>query len=224
MPEKLSSDLEPLHLLFGEREIETLLKKRAGKTLTQTERNYLSASIRPKLRAIQAIAQLYLLPEVNNRKEAISRQDIIFNLSRFGYELITPYGFKNGKNISLEELIMHILLHFPEARFIEAIPFLLLKNPIDAFQLLEQATRWHLKNQLGFLLETALALGKKKELESLLSHLHHTKEKEQHLLGEDFGEEYKEFLSRETPPRMVFWNLLGRFFNQDFKAAARAYL
>lgn len=224
MHKNTQPDQEPLQLLFGEREIETLMKKRAGKLLTQTERNYLSASIRPKLRAIHAIEQLHLLPEVNRRKEDISRQDIVFNLSFFGYELITPYASGKGKKMSLEELIMQILLRFPKARFIEAIPILLLKNPIDAFRLLELATRWHLKNQLGFLLETALTLGKKKELESLLAYLRKTKERELHLLGEDLGKGYKEFLAKTSPPRMVFWHLLGRFFDQDFKTAARTYL
>ncbi|MBI2666512.1 hypothetical protein HYX13_02775 [Candidatus Woesearchaeota archaeon] len=226
MPENPLSNQESLRLLFGDREIETLMKKRAGKSLTQTERNYLSASIRPKLRAIQALAPLRLLSEINNKKQGISRSDIIFNLSRFGYELIIPYASGKGRKISLEELIVHILLSFPEARFIEAIPILLLKNKIDLFSLLEMATRWNLKNQLGFLLEIAFTLKKKKELENILEYLRRTKEKEPHLLGENLnlGEEYKEFLVQSSSPRMISWNLLGRFFDEDFKAAARTYL
>jgi len=227
MQKKQFLDREQLLLLFGEREIETILKRRAGRSLTQTERNYLSASIRPKLRAIHAIEQFHLLPEINHRKEHISRQDIIFNLSSCGYELITPYASGKGKKIPLEELIMHILLQYPEARFIEAIPLLLLKQEIDPFKLLELATCFQMKNQLGFLLETALSLSKpiskKEELQNLLRYLRKNKEKEQHLLGEDFGKEYKEFLTKSSSPRMASWHLLGRFFDEDFKMMARTY-
>ena len=222
-------DKSPLQLLFGKREMETLQKKQEGKPLTQTERNYLSASIRPKLRAIQALAPLHLLPDINRRKEHFSRQDIIFNLGEYGYELIAISSLGKKKKISLEELIMQVLRNFPESRFIEAIPILLLKNPIDPFKLLELATLWHLKNQLGFLLETALSLQKRSDVRSnklsdLLYYLQKTKEPERHLLGEDFGKEYREFLARASSPRMQVWHLLGRFFDEDFKTGARVYL
>lgn len=209
-----------LRIIFGNREIETIQKRRAGKPLTQTERNYLSASIRPKLRAIQALARFPLLSDINRRKNHLGRQDICYNLSRYGYELITLFPSGKRTKIPLEELINTIILRYPEPRFIAAIPSLLVKNPANPWKLLELAVQGGWKNELGFLLEIALAHSKNKELSNLLLHLQAVKDEERHLLGEDFGEEYRAFLLQESPPRMRSWNLLGRFFDQDFWRSA----
>ena len=210
--------------LFGKVEIKIVLKKIQGKTLKQTERNYLSKSIRPKLRAINYIARLHLLEKINQRKERITKQEIIYNLSRYGYDLIALTKIKNKKKIPLEKLIITILIDYPKSRFIEAIPILLLKNKINQFKLLELAAQHNVKNEIGYLTETALLIKKKKELIGFLEYLKKSKEKEKKILGEDLGEEYREFLLKHSPKRIKSWNLLGRYFDRDFKMLMKAYL
>ena len=214
--------------LFGKVEIETILKKIKGKNLKQTERNYLSKSIRPKLISINYIARLHLLEEINSRKKRIAGQEIIYNLDRYGYPIIALKKIHakkiHAQKIPLEELIMRIIINCPQSRFIEAIPFLLLKNKIDSFKLLELALKYKAKNELGYLLETAWLIKNKKELAELLHYLKNSKEKEENILGEDWGKEYQDFLIENSPPRLKSWNLLGRFFDQDFRSLARGYL
>ena len=64
----------------------------------------------------------------------------------------------------------------------------------------------------------------KKELISLLDYLKKTKEKERRYLGEEPAEGCKDFLIAKSPRRIKSWNLLGRFFDQDFKKLAKVYL
>jgi len=213
-----------LRKLFGRVEIETIIKKIQGKRLKQVERNYLSKSIRPKLRAVNLISQLNLLEKIKRPKEKIARQEIIYNLSRFGYDLIIIRRIKSQRKISLEELIVKVLIDDPKPRFIEAIPIVLLKNKVDQFRLLELATKYQLKNEIGYLIETALMIKNKKGLMGLLGYLKKTKEKGKRVLGEEPPKEFKDFLVRESPKRIKSWNLLGRFFDQDFKKLARGYL
>jgi hypothetical protein len=210
--------------IFGKIEIETIIKKIKGKKLKQTERNYLSKSIRPKLRIINHIARLQLLKDINKRTKRALNQEIIYNLTKYGYELISLNKIQKDKKIPIEELIIKIIIDHPEARYIEAIPIILLKNKINRFKLLELATKFNTKNELGYLIETALMIKEKKELKELLTYLKHSKDKDKRILGEDLGKEYKEFITKNTPARLKSWNLLGRFFDQDFKLKARGYL
>ncbi|MFH1276735.1 MAG: hypothetical protein ABIH82_06505 [Candidatus Woesearchaeota archaeon] len=212
-----------LDRLFGRVEIETMLKRIKGKPLKQTERNYLSKSIRPKLRSILTVSKSNLFREMNTTEKQLTSQEIIYNLSRFNYDLISLNKNK-GKEISLEELIIKIIIQNPQARFIEAIPILLLKNKTNRFKLLDLASTYQIKNELGYLIETALLIKKNKELAELLSYLKQYKDKQQRILGEEMGDTYKDFLLLNTPTRLRLWNLLGRFFDNDFKNLARGYL
>lgn len=213
-----------LRKLFGKVEIDTIIKKIQGKKLKQVERNYLSKSIRPKLRALNLISQLNLLEKINRPKKRITRQEIIYNLGKFGYDLITIKKIEPQKKIHLEDLIIKILIDDPKPRFIEAIPIILLKNEANQFRLLDLAIKYDLKNELGYLIETALLIKKEKRLMGLLNYLKNTKEKKKKVLGEEPGKELKEFLLKNSPKRIRSWNLLGRFFDQDFKRLARGYL
>ncbi|MFH0700959.1 MAG: hypothetical protein V2A62_00820 [Candidatus Woesearchaeota archaeon] len=214
-----------LRKLFGKVEIETILKRIRHQPLSQVERNYLSRSVRPKLRAIQEMFHFNLLKTIDPQREKNSRQEIISSLSHYGYDLISlSKGKTKQRKICLEELIILILRDFPEPRFIEAIPILLIKNKIDSFQLLELCTKYHLKNEIGFLVETALLIHKKEELQELRDYLKKNKDKEKRILGEEQPDKIKEFMVHNTPPRMLSWNLWGRYFDEDFINAAEGYL
>ena len=130
--------------------------------------------------------------------------------------------------MSIEELIAIIITRYPTARFIEAIPILLLKNKMDKFKLVEIANSHHITNQLGYLIETAMIIAKrfdiKKDFGDLLSYFRHNKEKEVVCLGEERDSAYHEFILRTSPSRIRKWNLLGRYFEDDFIKNAEAYL
>lgn len=207
-----------LEKIFGKIEIETILKKIHGKKLKQTERNYLSRSIRPKLRAAAFLTKQDFLSAINTIQKK-NTSLIVYNLNEYGFPLFA-LNRKKTKKMQIEELIIEILIQYPSPRFIEAIPILLLKNKIDPFRLLELASLHEAKNQLGYLIETAYLIRKKKELASLLTYLKKNKEKENKYLSQG---DYK-FLLETSPPRIRKWNLLGRFFDDDFKKLAQVYL
>lgn len=197
--------------IFGQVEIETMLKKIQGKKLKQTERNYLYRSIRPKLIAANILCQDNILQKINERKRDDGYQ-IEYNLDSYGYSMISLKK-KKARKIPIEELIARILIKNPNPRFIEAIPILMIKNRIDKFRLLELASNYNIKNKIGYLLETAFLLRKIAYLEDLLNYLRESKESEETFLAE--GD--REFLQKTSPERVRRWNLLGRFFDDDFR-------
>lgn len=206
--------------LFGPVEQATIRKKLQGKLLKQTERNYLSRSIRPKLRAAALVTGLGILAKLQQRKKD-NTLFILVNIDHYGYSMLSPLSVKKKRRfISLEQLIAMILTEQSEARFIEAIPILLAKNRIEPFALLETSTKYGIKNKIGYLLETALLLKPNKYLKELLIYFKKNKEPELQMLVE--GD--VDFLLQTTPPRLRQWNLLGRFFDEDFKKLAKVYL
>lgn len=204
--------------IFGKVEIETIAKKMEGKKLKQVERNYLYRSIRPKLIAARMLHQENILQEINKRaKEGMPL--IEYNLSEYGYGMISLSKGRR-KKIPLEDLIVKILLKYPYARLIEAIPFLLVKNKADKFRLLELASKYGVKNKLGYLLETAFMLKPIPYLGDLLSYLKANMDPKVSILcGDDY-----DFLIKTSPLRIRKWNLLGRFFDEDFFRLKEAYL
>ena len=209
---------EPLKRILGSVEIETIHKKIEGRKLKQVERNYLSRSIRPKLVAAKILCQENILEQINRRQKPDTSL-IEHNLSAYGYEMISLKR-RRHKLMAPEELIIEILTKSPKARFIEAIPFLLIKCNIPPFKLMEAAACYGIKNKLGYLIETACMLKPLPQLKELLAYLQENKDKEEAFLA--YGDE--EFLRRTSPKRVRKWNLLGRFFDEDFKKLARVYL
>ena len=209
---------ELLRKLFGDVEIETIIKKINGRKLKQTERNYLYRSIRPKLIAANFVAQEKILEKINKNK--IEDLHLIeYNLSIYGAPLISLKK-KKAKKIAIEELIIRILTKAPYARFIEAIPFILIKNKVNKFKLLELASGYDVKNKLGYLIETAIMIKQIPYLEDLLLYLKKNKDKEKSFLVEG---DY-DLLIKTSPLRIRKWNLFGRFFDKDFMENAKVYL
>src|SRR3989338_3041246 len=79
-----------------------------------------------------------------NQIKLITRDSVLYNLSRYGYDLILVRIIKKHRILTVEELIIQILARFPEARFIEAIPTLILKNRIDKSELYRLAHNYGL--------------------------------------------------------------------------------
>jgi len=216
-----------MRYILGAVEIDTIIKRIQGKKLKQTERNYLSRSIRPKLIAAKLLTEDKLLEKLQ-RPDKFLEKKIIFNLSKYGYEMISLKKAKKQKSIGFEELIAIIITKSPKPRFIEAIPILLLKNKINKFKLVEMACKYDINNELGYLIETALILAKRfkirENLIDLLNYLKNSKEKEIRYLGEEKDQSYIDFLIKTSPKRIKKWNLLGRFFDNDFIKVGESYL
>lgn len=209
---------EPIRKILGKVEIETIIKKIQGKALRQTERNYLYRSIRPKLIAANILSEENILKEINKDNKE-DKSIIEYNLALYGYKMLLLKKRKT-KKLPIEELIARILIKHPKARFIEAIPILMIKNPINKFKLLELAAKYGIRNKIGYLLETALIIRQMPYLKDLLSYLKKSKDSEMSFLQEgDLN-----FLAKTSPKRIKKWNLLGRFFDEDFKKNAEAYL
>src|SRR3989344_5919296 len=208
---------EAVRKILGKVEIFTIIKKMEGRKLKQTERNYLYRSIRPKLIAANILASENILKEINKSKKD---EDYIieFNLSNYGYELISLKK-KKAKIMPIEELIIKIIMK-QKARFIEAIPILIIKNKINKLKLLELASVYGIKNKIGYLIETAMMIKEMDYLKDLISYLKSNKDNEESFLVEG---DY-EFLSKEYPERVRKWKLLGRFFDEDFIRNSKVYL
>jgi hypothetical protein len=224
-------ETEPLNRILGKVEIETIIKKIKGKKLKQTERNYLSRSIRPKLMAASILSQKGILEMINKPKKVNIKNQIIFNLSVYGYDLVVPYKIKKQQKLSIYELIVKILVQEPSVRFIEAIPIILIKNKVNVYTLLEYAAKHGLKNRIGYLLQTSLLIAEKFKLseinylKELLTYFQNTKDDEvAFLTAKPDDEYYIEFLEKTSPDRVKEWNLVGRFFDKDFISNARTYL
>lgn len=153
-----------------------------------------------------------------DRFEKIDRNTILYNLSHYGYDLITTERIGKKKILALEDLFIHILIQYPEARFIEAIPTLMVKNRINKFELYRKAYEYALINKIGFLTDVACRIARKagkrkKELEELLSAF---KQKKDASIQYFSTLKDKSFLERTTPKIMKDWNLRGRFSFEDF--------
>jgi hypothetical protein len=208
-----------IRTIFGKIEIATIKKKLQNKKLKQTEKNYLSRSIRPKLIAANALHDAKLLQAIQGRRKT-DEYHIIYNLSEHGYPLMAIKK-KKTKILKTEQLIIEILTKYQKARYIEAIPILLLKNPINAMRLLDLASRYEVKNIIGYLLETASLLQPlSKELQALLHYLKKNKEEK----NASLAQRDNIFLERTSTKRIKQWHLLGRFFDDDWKKLGEIYL
>ena len=221
---------ESIQRILGKVEIETIIKKINGRKLKQVERNYLSRSIRPKLIGSALLAQQEILQKIQ-KPNKIKKDFIIFNLNFYGYEVISLHPISKYKKIPLEHLICIIISQLPEARFIESIPILLIKNKVDPYLLLEISIKNGVKNQIGYLLDTSFIIAehfrlfkKISYLRSLLGYYRENKNKERQILGYGDDLEYERFLEKTSPKRIKEWNLLGRYFDKDFIAIGERYL
>lgn len=85
-------NLNELKQILSDREIEVVRKRLQNKHITQTESNYLSRSVRPKLKAAQIATSLRLLSLLNYRRKKYERENKIIKnilLNNFNKNLKT---------------------------------------------------------------------------------------------------------------------------------------
>jgi len=216
---------EDIGRILGKVEVETIIKKIKGDKLKQVERNYLSRSVRPKLRGCSLLVKENILNDITEIK--CDKDEILFNLDKYGYGLISLNDIGKKKSLEIEKLIKKILIECPEPRFIEGIPILILKNKINKYGLLEIAIKNDLKNKIGFLLDISFLLAKKFKkkfyLEEELEYLKKSRNEKISMFGKK-DKDYIKFLKSKSSERMKKWNLLGRYFDEDFIKIGESYL
>ena len=212
-----------INRLLGKVEIDTIIKRIQKRKLSQVERNYLSRSIRPKLIGAEILTNEKILDKIKRPEKEITRNQVIFSLSKYEYNLITLYPLSNYKIIKIEHLIGNILTKFAEPRLIEAIPILFIKNKINEYKLLEISIDKGIKNQIGYLLETSFLIAEKFKLtkkisylKPLLDYLRIEKDRNIEILGMETDPDYSDFLKETSPKRIKEWFLLGRYFDDEF--------
>lgn len=153
-----------------------------------------------------------------DRFEKIGRDGILYNLSCYGYDLITTEKTGKKKFLALEDLLVQILIRYPEARFIEAIPTLMIKNELNKFELYRKTCDYGLINKMGFLTDIACRISRKagrrkKDLEELFNAFSQKKDASIQYFS---ALKSKGFLEGTTSKIMRSWNLRGRFSFGDF--------
>ncbi|MCG2717921.1 MAG: hypothetical protein L6408_03695 [Nanoarchaeota archaeon] len=158
----------------------------------------------------------YISPNIG--LEGITRDQIMYNLFHYGYGFISRKKIRKSKILPLEDIIIEILIRYPEPRFIEAIPTLLIKNKIDDFELYRKSYKYNLINKLGFLLSISFRIAKKlkKNLDYLKGLLKKFESEKQKSIQYFSSIKDKKFLEKTTPECMRSWNLRGRFSFSDF--------
>ncbi len=74
---ELIEELEDLRKILSKREIEVVVKRLTNQPINQTESNYLSKSIRPKLKVAQIVTSLNLLSLINYKRKKYERENKI---------------------------------------------------------------------------------------------------------------------------------------------------
>lgn len=195
-----------------------LWKKLPKKMMYQTYKASLGHLMKNKSIMLNGGGKLSWIKKTEEKIIICSRDDILWNLSYYGYDLIALKKTKKLKIIPIEDLIIAIIAKYPEARFIEGIPSIILKNKTDIFELYRKSYELCIINKLGFLLEIALMISKKEKikaltLEQLLQQCQKMKSKKS-----DSFTTFKNmaFMQKSTPELMKKWNLIGRFQFEDF--------
>lgn len=195
-----------------------LWKKLPKKMMYQTYKAVLSHLLEGNGIVIDGNKKISYIHKKAPELKPINKDTIIYNLSYYGYDLVSVKKIKRSKIIPLEDLIIEILIRFPEARFIEAIPTLMIKQKIDKFELYRKACDYGLINKIGFLLNISIIIAKKlkKNISYLKELLNKFKTKKEKKIQYFSTIKDKKFLDRTTPKIMALWNLRGRFLIEDF--------
>lgn len=201
-----------------------LWKKLPKKMMYQTYKAAISHLLKENEIVIEGNKKISCINKKPVEIKHISRNAIIYNLSYYGYDLISIKKIRKSRPIPMEDLIIEILTRHPEARFIEAIPTLMIKKKIDKFELYRKACDYGLINKIGFLLNISFIIAKrlKKDIVYLKELLNKLKAKKEKKIQYFSTIKDKKFLDRTTPKIMESWNLRGRFFVEDFYKEAYA--
>jgi len=115
-------ELTKLRQILSDREIEVVRKRLQNQHITQTESNYLSRSIRPKLKAAQIATSLGLLSLLNYRRKKYERENKIIknklldyfnkNLNKAIIKAVVLYGsYVQNRHTNYRDIDVLIILN-----------------------------------------------------------------------------------------------------------------
>mgnify|MGYP001560737334 CR=1 FL=1 len=176
--------LEDLMLLlvpaiFTSKQFNVLIKRLENKKLSQTERNYLSNSIKSKLKAILEIKHLNFFQIYFRKNKKKILNSVVYSYLKSGINL---FGYENikGKAISATEAVKSVLNNYQEldARIVDLLPVYVLKNKgkINLFEIYDFAVENSLVNFTGYVFGIVQKHSYCKEFKNFLAALENRKD------------------------------------------------
>ncbi len=166
--------------IFTTRQFNVLIKRLEKKQLSQTERNYLSNSIKSKLRAVSGLKHLNFLQIYfkESKKKLLSHIIASYkksDINLFGYENI------KAKAISAAEVVKSVLNNYQEfdARIVDLLPVYILKNKdkINLFEVYDFAVENGSVNLTGYVFEIVQKHSYSKKFKNFLAALENRKDR-----------------------------------------------
>lgn len=220
--------LEHLRLLavpaiFTTKQFDVLVKKFENKKLSQTERNYLSNSIKSKIKGVLALKHLNLFQiylKENKKKLILS---IIASYRGYGINL---FGYENleGKQIAPTELVKAVLNNYQDVdtRIADLLPVYISKNKnkINLFEIYDFAVENSLVNLTGYIFEIVQKHSFCNEFKNFLAALENRKDNSYTVRDKRY-ESAIDLIEQDNISRKWKFITLNKF--RDYKAYFRIY-
>lgn len=166
--------------LFAERQFDTLLKRLGNKKLSQVEKNYMSNSIKRKVRAINLVKHLGLSGLYGIKKEKAILHSIIASYQRAGIEML-GYGPESARPLAPAQVVEEVIenSHALGARIVDLLPVYMLKNldKLNLFEIYSFAVEKCAVNFTGYLLNILYIHIPQKRIKELLTALEKKKDR-----------------------------------------------
>jgi hypothetical protein len=158
---------------------------------------------------------------------------ITYNLGKYGIKFIGTRLPKNPQTLHIEELIIEVLSHKQNPRFVEVLPALMYKNNVDYQRLAALAIKQNLANEAGYVLNATRDISGKfgnnsndSNLVKAIAQLEKNIDASPHPLAKhnfDDAAPYFELCRERQTADQRKWNVFGLIFYSDFLNQARAY-
>ena len=219
--ENLRSLLVPA--IFTAKQFNVLIKRLENKQLSQTERNYLSNSIKSKLRAVSGIKHLNFLQAYafrENKEKLLGSITASYRKSGidlFGYVL-------NGKTIAANDVIKAVLNNYQDfdSRIVDLLPVYIFKNKdkINLFEIYDFAVENGLVNFTGYVFDIAQKHSYQKEFKKFLAALEDNKDKF-YIARDDRYWDIIDFIELDATSRK--WNIVTLNKEKDYEKYFELY-
>lgn len=153
----------------------------------------------------------------------IERSDILYGLEKFGYELVTLDNVFSLKILSVEEIIVYVLIKFPEPRLIEGLPIIMLNNKIDVDRLYKLSNQYNINNKIGYILDVCIEIARRLKLKAditplkILKNKINAKKDSKEILLIDFkSSAYIDLAKQNSDPFLRKWNIISQFKIENF--------
>mgnify|MGYP001571230789 FL=1 len=209
--------------IFTTRQFNVLIKKLGNEELSQTERNYLSNSIKSKLRAVSGIKHLNFYQIYFKERKKKLLNSILASYKKSGIDLFGYKGIK-GKAIAPTEVVKSVLNNYQwlDARVIDLLPVYILKNEnrINFFEIYDFAVENSLVNFTGYVFDIAQKHLHDAGFRKFLATLEHKKDK-LYIARDERYLKIAEFIESDAISRK--WNIITLNSEKDYEKYFELY-